>query len=116
MSLFILTKALVNEKIEKEIPFCTFDICTKAIELHYQNYIGFCTLATTIHEKVTGGSLHIPIELVRGNYQYFIDNYSKYLDDDDKDTINMRLAYNLKNCSNEITWTKDDYPGLQLAA
>jgi len=104
-SLYVLVSALVNEKLEKEEEFCTFDIATKAIELHYQNRLGYITLLKSMHEKFHNGFLKIPINLVRGNYQYFLDHYSKYLDEADLDVIGERLSINEHNCR----WSRDNY-------
>ena len=104
-SLYVLVSALVNEKLEREEEFCTFDIATKAIELHYQNRLGYVTLLKSIHEKFHNGFLKIPVNLVRGNYQYFLDHYSKYLDEADLDIISERLSINEHNCK----WSRDNY-------
>jgi len=108
-SLFTLVKSIVNEKIEKEELFCTFDICTKAIELHFQNKVGFVVLITSLHEKVHNGALNIPKRLIRGDYSFFINNYSKYLDADELDILNAKLSITDHNCN----WSKDDYPALK---
>lgn len=108
-SLFILCKALVNERLEKEEPFCTFDICTKIIELHFLNKIGFITLISSLHEKFHNGFLNIPKRLIRGDYVYFLENYSKFLDEDDLETLNSRLSITDSNCN----WSANDYPALK---
>lgn len=108
--LFILIAALVNKKIEDEIEFCTFDIAQEAIELHFMNKIGYLPLIKSIHEKFHNGFLQIPINLVKGDYQYFITEYSKYLEEEDLDTINQRLSITNSNCS----WSRDNY--LEYAA
>ncbi len=40
---------------------------------------------------------------------WFIENFSKYLDDDDLDVINKRLSISDSN----FTWTKNNYPGMK---
>lgn len=105
-SLYSLVSALVNKKIEETTDFCTFDIAYEAIELHFKNKLGYVTLIQSIHEKFHNGYLTIPLSLVKGDYKYFLENYSKYLDDQDIDTIQSRLAVNEHNC----TWARDDYP------
>ena len=60
----------------------------------------------SIHEKFHNGYLNIPIQMIKGDYNYFVENYSKYLDETDIDIIQSRLAINEHNCS----WAKDDYP------
>ena len=111
-SLFALVSALVNQCIETEKEFCTFDICQEAIELHFKNKIGYVTLLKSIHEKFHNGRLTIPIDFVKGDYTYFIREYSKYLDELDLERIESRLATNETNC----TWSRDDYPALAEGA
>jgi hypothetical protein len=107
-SLFSLVTALVNKCIESENEFCTFDICQEAIELHFKNKIGYVTLLKSMHEKFHNGRLTIPIEFVRGDYNHFVREYSKFLDEDDLERIETRLATNETNCS----WSRDNYPAL----
>lgn len=106
-TLYLLVKSLIVAKIEKEEEFSTFDIALQAIELHFQNKIGYATLLKSMHEKFHNGYLTIPINLVKGDYKHFIDNYTQYLDSDDLDSINHRLTINQNNC----TWSKDAYGG-----
>jgi hypothetical protein len=105
-SLFTFVTALVNEKIENNKEFCSFDIAQEAIELHFKNKVGYVTLIHSMHEKFHNGYLTIPISFVKGDYQYFLKNYSKYLDETDLEKIDERLATSESNC----TWSRDDYP------
>ncbi|MCK5605160.1 hypothetical protein KAR91_24935 [Candidatus Pacearchaeota archaeon] len=107
-SLYVLVKTLTNKSIETETPFSTFDIAQQAIELHFQNKIGYVTLIKSIHEKFHNGFLNIPAEMVRGDYNYFINNFSGYIDDDDMHSINQRLSINEGNSG----WSRNDYPGV----
>jgi len=104
-SLFTLTTALVNKCIESNEEFCTFDICQKAIELHFKNKIGYVTLLKSMHEKFHNGKLTIPISFVKGDYKHFVREYSKYLDEEELEAIEFRLATNETNCS----WSRDNY-------
>jgi len=113
-SLFILMKTLVNECIDTTSPFSTFDICLKAIEVHFSNKIGFIPLLSSIHEKFTNGYLDIPIELIKGNYKEFLSSYAKFISEEDMDVINKRLATNFQNY-NATNWKKDEYPGIENA-
>lgn len=105
-SMFTLISALVNQKIENNQEFCSFDIAQEAIDLHFKNKIGYTTLIKSIHEKFHNGYLTIPISFVKGDFQYFLDQYSRYIDEQDLDTIQSRLAVNESNC----TWARDEYP------
>jgi len=105
-SLFTFVTALVNEKIENNKEFCSFDIAQEAISLHFQNKVGYVTLIQSMHEKFHNGHLTIPIKFVKGDYQYFLKKYGQYLDESELETIDERLAINDSNCS----WSRDDYP------
>lgn len=105
-SLYSVVAALVNKHIEEITEFCTFDICKEAIELHFANKLGYVTLIKSMHEKFHNGKLTIPISLVRGDYKHFVKHYSKFLDEEELDTIQNRLGINETNC----TWSKDNYP------
>jgi len=104
-NLYMVMKAIVNKNLKNDLEFSTFDICLKAIELHFQNKIGYITLLSSMHEKFHNGFLEIPKELIRGDYLWFIKEYSEFLDEDDLNIINQRLSINTTNC----TWVKDNY-------
>ena len=104
-SLFLVVKCLINQKIEKEEDFSTFDIALEAITEHYKNRIGYVTVIKSMHEKFHNGFLSIPIQVVRGNYKAFLEKYSKYMDDEDLENIESRLSINESNCN----WTRDNY-------
>jgi hypothetical protein len=59
-----------------------------------------------MHEKFHNGHLDIPISLVKGDYRWFVREYAKYLEDDELNTINTRLAANETN----VSWSRDNYP------
>jgi hypothetical protein len=111
-SLYTFTTALVNKCIEENIPFCTFDICQQAIELHFQNRVGYVTLLKSMHEKFHNGKLDIPISFVRGDYNYFLREYSRYLDEADLETINSRLIVNEHTCN----WARNEYPEASVSS
>ena len=104
-SMFVLVQALVNEKIENDTEFSTFDIALEAIRLHFMNKVGYVTLLKSMHEKFHNGYLRIPCELVRGDYQHFLQTYSRYIDEVDLETINQRLSISETNCN----WVRNSY-------
>jgi len=105
-SLYVLVAALINRRIENNEEFCTFDICQEAIDLHFQNKIGYVTLIKSMHEKFHNGKLGIPISFVKGDFRWFIQNFRKYIDEVDMETIDDRLATNETNCD----WARNEYP------
>ncbi|MFW6242534.1 MAG: hypothetical protein ACOC2W_00075 [bacterium] len=107
-SLYILVKAILNKKIQETTEFCSFDIATEAIEVHFKNRVGYVALIKSMHEKFHNGFLRIPINLVKGDFQWFIREYSEYLDQEDLDVINERLTITDSNNN----WSVDNYPGV----
>lgn len=107
-SLFVLIKTIINNRISKNISFCTFDICTECIELHFKNKIGFVPLIGSLHEKFHNGKLEIPAPMIMGDYKWLLDNY--VFDADDLSTIQARLKVE------EVTgcdWRNGKYPGIE---
>lgn len=109
ITLYTIVKSLINEKLENEESFCSFDICTKAIELHFKNVIGYTVLIASMHEKYHNGFLDIPRSLIKGNYSSFLEEYSKYLDEEELDSINAKLSITDSNCN----WSINNYPVLK---
>lgn len=113
-SLFVLVSAILNKKMDNDEEFSTFDVAVDAIELHFKNMIGYTLLINTMHEKFHAGYLRVPIELIKGNYQRFLDDYSKYIDEEDLEKILSKLS--IKQCDiKDDQWTKDQYPGITEA-
>ena len=109
-SLFTLMKAVINKKLELEEAFSTFDICQETIKLLFDNKIGYLVLISSMHEKVHNGYLKIPARLIRGDFNFFIANYAKYLDDSELEVINRRLAVE----DADPAWSLNNYPGLKV--
>lgn len=109
-SLFTMIKGIINKYIDNEEEFCTFDITEKAIELHYKNKVGYVTILKSLHEKFHNGFLQIPIDLVKGDYNYFLKNYGDHLDEEELDTINDRLVIK----ETDVSWLRNEYPAEAL--
>jgi hypothetical protein len=109
-SLYSITKGVINKCIVNEDSFCSFDISTKVIELHYENRVGYIPIVRSLHEKFHNGFLQIPIEFIKGDWNFLHDNYLDYLSDDDTDVIKARMNINTKNCEwyNNV-WKKNYY-------
>lgn len=112
ISLYTITKAVIMKRISEGRDFCSLDIVTDLVEMHYELNIGFIILIKSLHEKMHNGFLQLPMELVKGNYKNFISNYFDYLDDDSKEIIEDRLTINFENCGYGETyrWSQNNYP------
>lgn len=110
-SLFVLIKALVSKKLIKQEEFSTFDISIEAMNLHYMNKVGYAVLVKALHERFHNGVLQIPIHVIKGDYKYFINNFSDFLDEDDLEVLNQRLSFDNEE---SYKWSKNNYPGLVM--
>lgn len=97
-SLYMITKCVIFDKLNNSQKFCSFDIATEVIELHYKMKASFVPLVASLHEKFHNGFLKIPMELVHGDYKYLVDKYLHILDKEDQNIISERLKINFDNC------------------
>jgi len=111
ISLYTITKGVISQFIASSKKFCSADIITQVLELHFQNRVSIISLIQSLHQKFHNGFLNLPMELVHGDYKYFMNHYSSYLDDSDLETIQSRLAIKFDNCGfgNNYCWVKDGY-------
>ena len=86
-------------------------IAKEIIELHFQNKIGYVTLLKSMHEKFHNGRLDIPVSLVKGDYRHFMNNYSRFLDEYDLESMEERMVVTESNCS----WMRGNYPAAMEA-
>ena len=116
VSLYSISKAAIFKQMESQREFYTLDIAQDVINMHYENRIGYVPIVRTLHEKFHNGFLHLPIDMVHGDFRYFIDHYGTFLDEDDLETIQARLAINRDNCgwTGDYNWSQNKYGGDQL--
>ena len=112
INLYTICKAIILDHLSKNQSFCTYDIAIKAIELHFQNKVGYIPLLSSLHEKYHNGFLSIPIELVHGDYKYILKNFK--IDEQEYDRI-LELC-NVKLCDCKTSWKRNEYPGLQKSS
>lgn len=100
-----------NTKVKIEIhhsPLTLYDICATVLKkrqhnnesieinsvaeevmwLHYTGWVGLIPLSETVHNMVHNQYIFIPTNVVRGNYQAFINAYFNYISPDILDCIN----------------------------
>ena len=106
--LFYLVKSEIVKNIANNNEFCSFDVATKIIENHYQNKVGYVPLVKTLHEKFHNGYFELPMEIVKGNYNDFINKNLNYLEEEERESITKRLKIKKENCgwSSGLKWIK----------
>lgn len=65
---------LVSIAIDNTQSFDTFTIGDQVIKWHFQMYVGFIPLNKTNHEMFHNRILNLPIELVEGKYDEFLNS------------------------------------------
>lgn len=109
INLYTICKSLVTEKMAKGHTFCSYDIATAVIELHFNNKIGYIPILGDLHEKYHNGFLTLPIELVHGDYLHILKTFK--LDDNEHDRIIELCNIHVKDC--KVNWKKGVYPGIE---
>lgn len=104
-TLFDWIKGIILKYAESGKEFCSFDITLEVIELHFKHKVPFCLLVKSIHEKYHNGFIEIPMEIVKGDYDYFIQNILSYFPETDLESITKKLSINKENCG----WNKEKY-------
>ena len=104
-TLFTLVKCFIVRHISKNEEFTSFEIAEEVMEYHYCNKVGYVSIIKSLHEKHHNGFLQIPMNLVKGNYQAFLNEFQKFLDDDDLQSLQSKLRVNKCNCG----WYKNAY-------
>lgn len=112
ITLFTICKGVINSRINNEKKFCSFDIATEVIELHFQNKVGYVSLLSDLHKKYHDGYLELPVEIINGNYVDLINSLP--LEQDERDKIMELCSVKAKDCV--ANWGKDNYPGILEAS
>jgi len=105
LTLFDIVQAVTDTYIMNDKEFCTFDIASEVIDLHFKLKIGFVPLLGSLHKKFHNGYLDIPIEFVHGDYKYILDNY--FIRDHVKEKVLKYESVTLDQVS--IDWKRNQY-------
>ena len=104
-TLFTLVKCFVTKHILNAEEFTSFQIAEEVMEYHYRNKIGYVSIIKSLHEKHHNGYLQIPMDVVKGNYKAFLEEFDKFIDDDDLESLQSKLKVNYCNCG----WSRNNY-------
>lgn len=93
LTLFYITLAVVNKYIAEAIPLNDLYIADEVMDIHYRNLVGLIPLSKSIHKYVhNNGNMVIPLYLVYGDYQTFMQEYGQYLDDHVYELLETKIA------------------------
>lgn len=68
-------------------------VAKEVMECHYKCLVGLYPVTATEHELVHNGYLFIKPSNVFGDYQRFIENYSQFVEPEDKETVEEIESY-----------------------
>jgi len=80
-TLFDITSAVILSQLSKSSNgrLDEMDICNEVVKLHYQLKIGIVPLSKSMHDLHHSGELFINLNMVEGDYMYFLNRYKKFL-------------------------------------
>lgn len=82
LTLFDIVKTVLNKYLDEAIPINDLYIADEAMELHYTNMVGLIPLSKSLHQIIhNSNEILIPLYLIYGNYQKFLESYQDYLDE-----------------------------------
>jgi len=108
IALYYIVKGVLNDMLSKNIEFSTFDVAIKTIELHFQNRVGYVLLLSDLHSKYHAGFLNIPVEIVHGDYRFFLSHYT--IEENEYDRIMSLCNIHVEDVKQ--SWSKDNYPAI----
>jgi hypothetical protein len=74
-TLFDIIDIVLAHKLENGEKFSTMEVSQQILKDHYDNIIGIVPLAETVHELAHAGEIFIPLNMVFGDIQTFVDKY-----------------------------------------
>jgi len=101
-TLFDLVTIILDTYEHRQQLFTSYLIAEEVMKLHYQDFVGYVPLVKTLHEKYHNGFLHIPIDLVHGNWSYIISNVGSifYVSDEILEKIQSLSSIKLNDNNN----------------
>jgi hypothetical protein len=90
-TLFDIIDIVISSKTEK---FCTFTIALEVMQLHFDNFIGWYPLTSTLHEKVHNEIIKLESNQLRGNFLELTNKYN----------ISKDIKVKVKKVFEELKW------------
>ena len=102
LTLYDICMAVYKKRQNNKEPIGINDVAEEVMWLHYMGWVGLIPLSKSVHEMVHNQYLAVPTDVVRGNYQAFINAYYNFISPDVLDAVDALEQ-----------WTKD-YNGKQM--
>ena len=89
LGLFDVCSTVVKKRLHNGESMDIFDCCKEVMFLHYIGYIGLVPLSATVHEMVHNSYIFIPLNIIRGAWRKFIDDYYNFIEPEVLDAIDV---------------------------
>lgn len=96
-TLYDIVEIVLNKKIMEDEDFTSISVAEDILELHFNNLIGLVRLSITNHELAHAGEIYIPLNMVFGDVNKFIEIYYDYIYDDHVEKYNKLIDIDNKN-------------------
>lgn len=92
-SLYDICIIVYNKRVFYGEGTSVFEVSKEVAICHYNLIIGLIPLSKTIHKLVHNGYLFIPADHVLGRYDYFVEYYKDFIDQDTMETLDKIEQY-----------------------
>lgn len=113
-TLYDIVEIVINDKVEKQKKFTSFDIISEVLELHRQNKVGLVKLSKTAHQMVHAGQIFIKLDSLFGRVNDFTNEYIESIPDEIIEKYNRILEINKMDFKNYALYIKESNPNLKI--
>ena len=96
LTLYDITSSVFRKRLKNSESIDIFDVAKEIAWLHYAGWVGLIPVSETVHELIHNQFLFVPTNVVRGDYQQFVDVYKDYIDPETIDSLEKAEALTLK--------------------
>lgn len=93
-TLYDIVEIVLNKHIIEKDNITSLSMTKEVMQLHYDNKIGLVRLSKTNHQLTHAGKIYIPMDSVFGKVNAFVDEYYKYIFDDQIEKFNQLVNFN----------------------
>ena len=89
LTLYDIASTVIKKRLYNKESMDVFDCCKEIMFLHYIGLVGLVPLSATVHELVHNQYIFIPVNIIRGNWRKFVDDYYDFIDPEILDAIDV---------------------------
>ena len=82
-----VVSTIVKKRLHMKESIDIFDCANEVMWVHYCGFVGLLPLSATCHDLYHNGYIFLPLNIVRGNFDAFINDYYNFVDPDLLDAL-----------------------------